>query len=790
MTPTWNPKAFLGQINRSFSTRLSAAILLFTMVIFVAAFSLFYHFTSQSTEQDERENADDLLHITNLEIEKVLGRVETVPENLTWIIGNGHIHPDSLYKITDRVVRENPDIYGCAIAFEPYYFPEKGYYYSPYSYLENGDIHRKQLGTENYDYFNWEWYTQCKTLLEPCWSEPYFDEGGGQMLMCTYSAPIFDKNGTFIGVFTSDISLDWLADMLDRQKKNDQTYNFMLSRGGMYIAHFLRERILNETIFTATSSMTDTTILTLGKNMIEGKKGEAVIDNDGVKSYVYYGPISRTGWSLAVVLPEEEIFGALHRIRSMVIVITVLGLLLLFFFCWRIVHRIARPLHTFAHSARAIAHGDFSAQLPEITSRDEMKELSDSFGYMQRELVNYIGELQDTTSAKEKIESELRIAREIQMGMIPKIFPPIPNRSEFDLYAVLHPAKEVGGDLYDFFMDGDELYFAIGDVSGKGVPASLFMAVTRSLFRSISNHTHEPAQIIAQLNNAVSENNEANMFVTLFVGVLETKTGHLSFCNAGHNPPVLALPGEPCRFMETLPNIPIGVMEDFPFRQQECTLPDGTMWLGYTDGVTEAENCTDVLYGEPRLLATAETLRERSPREIVAAVVADVDAHVLDNPPSDDITLLVIAFDRNKEKKEPALQESITLKNETPELERLAGFIETCSERMDLPMPLAMKLDLALEEAVANVILYAYPGQTDQSVEIDLERRGELLTLRITDSGIPFDPTAREEPDLSLGAEERPIGGLGIFLVRQLMDSVEYERRDNRNILTMQKTLS
>ena len=317
-----------------------------------------------------------------------------------------------------------------------------------------------------------------------------------------------------------------------------------------------------------------------------------------------------------------------------------LGLLLLTGFCYFTIRRLTKPLERFAGSANEIAKGNFNATLPDIISKDEMKTLRDSFESMQQSLVTYMDELKQTMASKERIESELRIAREIQLGMVPKIFPPFPERDDVDLYAQLIPAKEVGGDLYDFFIEDDKFYFIVGDVSGKGVPASLVMAVTCRLFRTVAAHFHTPAEIITALNDTLSENNESNMFCTAFLGVIDLKTGVMRYCNAGHNAPVFVYPSGKAEFMKVQPNLPLGLFGEFPYEGQECTLERGTSIFLYTDGVTEAENKEKALYSDERLLQQLIITQKESPRSIVDGVLVDIESHVAGFEQSDDITIM------------------------------------------------------------------------------------------------------------------------------------------------------
>lgn len=283
-------------------------------------------------------------------------------------------------------------------------------------------------------------------------------------------------------------------------------------------------------------------------------------DRDGVNQsrrktgVCFYTSIPHIGWSVGNVCPPDIILKELDTISKQIIFVSLAGMLILFFIIYIIIRRLVDPLAQFSQSARIIATGRFNVKLPQVNSHDEIKTLHDSLAYMQQSLFDYVVKLRETTASKERIESELSIAKEIQMGMVPKTFPPFPGRHDVDLYAILQSAKEVGGDLYDFFIDSDRLYFIIGDVSGKGVPASLFMAIARSLFRTISHNIDSPSEIITRMNNSISENNESNMFITLIVGILDLQTGKLKLCNAGHNPPALIFPDGSVSFMETQNN--------------------------------------------------------------------------------------------------------------------------------------------------------------------------------------------------------------------------------------------
>lgn len=637
------------RITHSFSTRISLYILLAAGTIFLIAFIIFYHSARNLVQKEAEEHGETSLSNTILQIDDVLHSVEVAVRNTAWLIPEHLDEPETMYAIVQRLLEQNPIISGSAIAFEPDFFPREGKFYAPYAYRQEEQIVCKQLGTENYDYHYMDWYQIPKLLNCPYWSEPYLDTGGGEMMMTTYSLPLYDSAGNLYAVFTADISLEWLTQKVNSLHVYPHSYNLMIGRSGTYLVHPYPERILNETIFTATLDMEDQTVAEVGRKMIAGKQGfETIFNDDSLStSYVFYAPVLRTGWSMAVVCTYKDVFADVDQIRTVVLSVALAGMCLLLFFCIYIIRQLTSPLTKLADATREIAKGDFTSPLPPIRQKnDELGKLYDAFAHMQHSLVDYIHELKTTTANKERIESELRIAREIQMGMIPKIFPPFPDREDIDLYATLKPAKEVGGDLYDFFIEGDVLYFTIGDVSGKGVPASLLMAVTRSLFRNMAPHVQEASRIAESLNNSISASNESSMFVTLFVGILDLKTGRLRYCNAGHNAPVFLSSGKD-EWLPVLPNLPLGLLEGFGYREQEIVLPgDATLFL-YTDGVTESENTAKELFSEDRLIEFLEKHIHEAPTGLVNGMMSEIDKHAAGAEQSDDITMLCLRYTSN-----------------------------------------------------------------------------------------------------------------------------------------------
>lgn len=636
--------------SRSFATRLSIYVLSFTLIVFTTIMFLFYHYSHEKVTEYAMERTHGLLSNIATEISSQLISVETTINQSVWMLKEQINQPDSLHKTIQSVLKNNPLIVGSGVAFVPDYYKSKGKYYMPYasySNKENGEILCQVLGSQMYDYPCMDWYLIPKLLKKEFWSEPYFDDGGGNIIMSTFSKPLYDKQGELFAVFIASISLSQFTDSVSILKPYPTSYTYLMSRNGNFLTHPDRNKIMNETLFSEAFANNNEAQEMVGREMLAGHTGTLRIDNKGTDSYAFFTTIPHIGWSVCTVCPSQIILDELDSTSRKIIYTFLAGMLVLFLIVYTIIRRVVRPLEKFSASAREIATGRFDVQIPQVCSNDEIKDLHDSLVYMQNSLSQYVSELRETTAHKERIESELSIAREIQMGMIPKIFPPYPDRHDVDLHAVLHPAKEVGGDLYDFYMDGNRLYFLIGDVSGKGIPASLFMAITRSLFRTLSQHVVSPAQIVTEMNNSIADNNESNMFVTLIIGILDLETGVLKICNAGHNPPVLIHPDGEVSFLEFKTQLFVGVIENNAYEDEEITLEKGTKLFLYTDGVTEAENTEKVLYGEDKLIETLSAQAASNVRTTVDVIVDSISDHVKDAEASDDLTILIIQYEPN-----------------------------------------------------------------------------------------------------------------------------------------------
>lgn len=627
-------------------------ILLFSAssaIILSAIVEFNYIFSKKILEKNVEESARNLTMSTVYRIETVLVAAKKAPENFACTFESNTCNEEQLLNLLKALVAANSQVYGMAAAFEPFAFDGSKEYFAPYFYKGNGEMKYKLLSEGSYDYLYSDWYQIPKEIEAPYWTEPYFDEGGGGIMMSTYSVPLYKKDAgsrRFKGIVTADISLEWLREVISSIKILNTGYAFLISKNGAVVTHPDKALIMNDTIFNIAEAMHDKVLREIGRKMIKGESGFAASKSilTGKRCWMYYAPVPSTGWSLAVLFPQDELLADIERLRDMSALAGITGVALLLLVVVVISRSITRPIKAVAKAAQVIATGDLDAVLPAVVSSDEVGKLTEAFRYMSQSLKDYIAKLTETVAVKERIQSELSIARKIQMSMLPKKFPEHADNNCLDIFAMISPAKEVGGDFYDFHhIDDERMSFVVGDVSGKGVPASLFMAVTKTFLKATVSRENSPEKVLSIVNKELSSSHEGqSLFVTVFFGSINMRTGEVFYTNGGHNNPLVVKKNGDSTFVHPVGGMVLGIMDNIDFEMGNFVLGPGEILFLYTDGVTEAMNEKKELYSEERLKSVLKRSSELDCKEVIEAVFADVKEFTGAAPQSDDITMLAI----------------------------------------------------------------------------------------------------------------------------------------------------
>ena len=566
-------------------------ILLLSATLLMVGVGAFQYFYTRKLLENEEERISRMMLTTNTNlVMNMLEDVESSMRDYSWSLPQALDHPDSLFSATRRFLESNPLIDGACIAAMPDYYPEKGHLFETYAHWEGDRIVVDQIAGPDHDYTQSPGFIRAVQEGTDFWSDPYEYGTDPVRDLTTYSCPITDRNGRLAAVCGLDLDLTWLTDSLNAKPYYPSSFGFMFSQDGYLVGEPSESRVSPETIQYVIDLIADTTTV----RSVKGHNRISVIEfRDPVTkdwAFVNYKPLPREpGWIIAQVSYWKEVLSPVRKMMRRIFLMALACLLFLLLI-----------LNLFFRNERRLREAG-------------IREAS--------------------------LGSELRIARRVQEEMLPK---PIPLPEGVSIQGYLDPAKEVGGDLYDYFMRDGKLYFCIADVSGKSVSAAIVMSVVLSLFRMVSDQEDDPARMLVEINRNACRNNATGMFVTLFVGVLDLATGVMRYCNAGHDHP--ALVGDSVMELPAIANIPIGVFDDFEYRAQETVITPGSVLYMHTDGVTEAKNTLRQQYGKLRLFKTlAES--PRNPEDMIRAVADSISTFVGQAEQSDDITMLAVGYD-------------------------------------------------------------------------------------------------------------------------------------------------
>jgi len=691
------------------------------------------YFTVRKYMLDEaKERYLGFLLENHQEIRRKLSDVHVAVDNNVHDIERDIDNPDKMFDHMERIVRQNPSIVCCAMLFKQDYYPAKGRLFVPCARKNAADhIIVSRIDSTYNSYFYGEWFLEQMKADQSVWTKPYFESqqfAGSQepRLLTTYVVPIHDHDGHSVALLAADLSLEWLRNEL---MEDIQEINSQYEKGFQHQSYFF---IVNRDgtiiIHPDKQRMLTQFDKNVGKMML-AHRGTCVTEVDGVKSRLYYRSFKYVDWTMVIVAPEDVILTKARVLNIIILGVMMMGLLAIYLFC-----------------------------------RRQIKEIADPFA-----------------AKKAVMERELSIAHNIQMALLPQSFP---EHSDFRLYASQTPARDVGGDLYDYFVNEGRLVFCIGDVSGKGVPAALLMAVMRSMFRSEAHRASSAAEIVERMNRNLCEEYTGGDFVTMFVGILDLNSGRLDYCNAGHEKPILA--GHP---LEIIPNLPVGALSDWSYQGQQTRLQSGDMLFLYTDGLSEAKNRAAKLFGRKHVNELATGHATDSPQQLVELMMSEVHRHTGDAEQSDDITLLALKWYGSQcsmfNVQCSMFNVHLSMSASMDDIGALEPFIAQAAQQAGIEERETKRLRLAVEEAVANIINH---GQAT-TIALVASVEDSQVVLTIDDDGLPFDPTVDSTTDLSVPADQRPPGGLGIMYLHKMTDGLDYQRVDGHNILKIIKTI-
>jgi sigma-B regulation protein RsbU (phosphoserine phosphatase) len=779
----------------SITSKLIALLTFCSAAILTVGMAIDYHFSREEIiTRLQLESSKVISGVVN-DLEVWLSGVEASTLFFGRVLEQRVYSHQGLEQLLRDIVEQNTNIFGAAVALNPKLVGNpKGY--APY-YYHNKDKALTYINLANAQEQYWEqtWFADAQATGKPIWVEPYFDEGGAEVLMTTFSVPVFRVNDYderyLYAVVTADVALDELQQYTQRMRLGKRGFGVLLSRQGTILSPRnpldMLPGQLNASEERPLQGLWDDLVVRAleGQEVTHRQPCPQLLGDCIVK----LSTLNSTGWPVGVIYSESEMLEPLREYQTKTALLGLVTLLVLSLAVSVVTRRITQPLVALAGITDEIARGELDTPLPASRGRDEVARLISAFASMKENLKTYIGDLEVATAARSRLEGELAAAREIQMAMLPQGGEALEQTEAYSLWATVRPAKTVGGDLYTYYSnERKQLFIALGDVSDKGVPAALFMAKTISHIQQFSEAFSEPARGMALLNDALEYGNSNCMFVTLFFGVLDLASGELRFASAGHTAPSLLRAGRASPVTQKS-GPALGLVAKLEFPENTIHLQPGDRLAIYSDGIDEAFNEHAQMFGCERL---DRGLEDNSADTVEATgnnIIRAIDNFAGTTPQSDDISLMLIELTGRAGGAMPAPATQSFAPD--PLLTSRAGdWLNRELRQRSQNELLITELMLVSEEILTNINKYA-GLDSDSEIEITIASDESGIRLTFSDGGIPFNPLA-DAAGATLGAdiESAEIGGLGVHLITELTEQQHYQRRGERNVLWVSKPLS
>ncbi len=765
------------------SIRFKYMLYLLVSACVIFAVLLMYNYVLFRKVVDDNINvrSNEVTRHVSLTTNSFLTHIVKLSEMLELTFRDKQIKEEKLKRNLRDFLLANPEIHACRVSFEEGSFSyQKPYALTAYYTRESHPYFQVEI-SEDRDSVKTDDFLRVMSSGKPFFSPVRMETTLGNRQYFAYVAPIkyIDETAVTVmrGVLSVYISAEWFINWIGENSEFTEGFAAIIGPQAELIAYTtsdIDQAWVQKNVKTDRSRYIRSFARKIADNELSESDFSLIDDNR-----INYERLSINDWNVVVVLSDRLLFEDANIIYANLIKIGIAGLMLLSLIFFYIIFRISRPLTQLADSTRLIAQGNFDIQLPQNNSKDEVAQLNHSMQVMIDALKVYFAEIRH----KEQMEGELRVAREIQKSIIPQANPAFPQLRSIEIYGKVQPAKEVGGDFFDYILYKDRyLIFSIGDVSGNGVPAALLMAIARTLFRA-NIFGINPGEIITRINKELCLGNETNMFVTLFVGVLDAQTGLLCYANAGHNYPFLKKADGSLTELDQTHGIPLGMLDTLAYNFDKVQMCTNDTLILYTDGVNEARRDEVQFLG---LEKVKEHLKKLSSTESVA----EITNGLIDMANSystgyeelmDDVTVMTVKY----------LGEDVFTMKINSSTQGICDFqrklLSYCSCHKVVEQN-ALKINLAVEELLMNIISYAYEGDENKPVIIELSCNADVLKVVIKDMGPPFDILTSEWPR-EITAEDQQIGGWGLFLVRSIMDRVEYAREGEFNVVSIFKNI-
>ncbi|WP_343850147.1 SpoIIE family protein phosphatase [Rhodanobacter soli] len=756
---------------RSIASRTALWVLVGSTLVLAAIGALLLSLTRTQILEHTHHEAAALAANAGSQIQARIDRVAVSARMLAAIVATRQDDAEPLLRDT---LAANLDMDGLAAVFRPSPNPAHAPPHSPFvSRLDNGTLTSRDLARDASPYRNSNWFLGGLGCGNGCWQRAFFSQSRHRQLI-NYSVAI-SRDGHPVGIINADVTLDWLHQILGSLAKPEGAYAFVLDSDGDYLAHdnpdLVGKRGMTALLKVLASDQAESTRLPVAQN----PRAHGPV-------WVYSAPIEGTRWRLGLVVPEYQIYAGVRRIFLLSLALGLLALLGVALITLLTIRRTMAPLGVLADRAERVARGELDFELPPPRRPDEVGRLTQSFDQMRRELALHMENLARVAREKQRLASELEIARQIQIGLLPSEHYLDAVCAYFELHAALRPARAVGGDLYSYFMlDPQRFFVMVGDVSDKGIPAALFMAQTITLAKALAPRAQTPQNLLRLLNLELCRGNDSCMFVTLLCGLLDTGNGSLVLASAGHEPPILCGRGAP-QLLDFPTGAVLGLYEDSDYPEHRLRLRQGETLLMYTDGITEASDRWQQMYGIER---TVESLAQVPPTASTAGYIerllGDVDHFVGEAAQADDITVLALTWHGAT-----APGTEMCIDNQLADVFGALDRCENLLQEADVPAALRSDMRLVLEELMVNTVEYGYPDGRPGQIRILLQPQPDAVAIELIDDGVVFDPLQSATPDLTGDlADREQVGGLGIHLARTMASEMRYTRDADGNHLLL-----